>query len=818
MKLLIIYLHFLPLSLYCQAKTYYVSTTGNDQNNGLSLSGAWQTLGKVSAADLEPGDKVLFKRGDVFTGSLTLSRSGLPGNPIVIGAYGSGEKPVISGLTGIRGWVSLGGNIWEAPLAGGAYVNTVVVSNRLQGMGRYPNIDAANRGYLTYNSPVGSSGITGSTDAGTTNWTGAELVIRKQHWVIDRGKILKHSGQQISYSGTPPNNGGTAGFGYFIQNDPKTLDRQHEWYYNPQAQTLRMYSSVNPATLNVRASTTDVLVAVSGQSYITFDNIAFSGGDASNLYLFNTRFNVIRYCDFDFMGQDGITGDGSSYTNIQYCTFTNSNSNACYFKSVTSGLETNYTTISHCAIKNMGLLPGMGGQNDDQHVGIHCHNTSLVEYCTLDSIGGNAIIFRGDSSVVRYNYITNFNLTVDDAAGIYSHGGFDKKGREVYGNVIINGRGAPEGTADGYSGSSGIYIDDLSANVNIHDNTVADCARAGIHLHNSHEITIRRNTVYNCTIQVLFDHTGFPDHPFRNMNVKSNILFSAQPSQMLVYHQTLADDIRRFGAFDSNYYARPIDPSGVIYTQYDDGTGALGAYYDLPSWKKVYGWDLHSSTPQPFEPYKVTNATGPNLVTNGSFNSDNNGVSVLNNAGEISARPDTKLDGSALKVTASSGLAQVMIHMGPAAANQTYRIRFSLLGSSHKANLAASLVNADFSSGYGTRIYVPLTDKRTENEFLYKTTHGYSDLTLFLSCRAEMAGMPFWIDNVDVRNVTATFTNPFSLLKFVHNGSNAPVSYSLNGTYKDVRNVTYENKIILKAFSSAILIKVSPAAGFRTSG
>src|SRR5439155_206440 len=78
--------------------TYYVDdVAGNDSNSGTSESTAWRTLGKVSNVTLAPGDRVLFKRGGVWAGPLTLSKAGTADRPITIGSYGSGALPVIQG-------------------------------------------------------------------------------------------------------------------------------------------------------------------------------------------------------------------------------------------------------------------------------------------------------------------------------------------------------------------------------------------------------------------------------------------------------------------------------------------------------------------------------------------------------------------------------------------------------------------------------------------------------------------------------------------------------------------------------------------------
>lgn len=79
--------------------TYYVNQDGgNDNNAGTSESEAWSSLDKINSTTFQPGDKILFERGDVWTGQLSPKGSGEKGSPIVIGAYGTGEeRPRIDG-------------------------------------------------------------------------------------------------------------------------------------------------------------------------------------------------------------------------------------------------------------------------------------------------------------------------------------------------------------------------------------------------------------------------------------------------------------------------------------------------------------------------------------------------------------------------------------------------------------------------------------------------------------------------------------------------------------------------------------------------
>jgi hypothetical protein len=80
------------------AATYYISQTeGNDAFSGTSPEAPWRHFARLDALTLQPGDQVLLKRGDAWRETLGIRNSGAPGNPIVFGAYGTGERPLILG-------------------------------------------------------------------------------------------------------------------------------------------------------------------------------------------------------------------------------------------------------------------------------------------------------------------------------------------------------------------------------------------------------------------------------------------------------------------------------------------------------------------------------------------------------------------------------------------------------------------------------------------------------------------------------------------------------------------------------------------------
>lgn len=81
-------------------RIFFVSSTGQDANDGLSPKGAISSIAQLRKILLQAGDTVLFRKGDTFVGSLSglsVSPKVAGSLPIYFGTYGSGAEPVITG-------------------------------------------------------------------------------------------------------------------------------------------------------------------------------------------------------------------------------------------------------------------------------------------------------------------------------------------------------------------------------------------------------------------------------------------------------------------------------------------------------------------------------------------------------------------------------------------------------------------------------------------------------------------------------------------------------------------------------------------------
>ncbi|HSP88887.1 MAG TPA: hypothetical protein VLN45_12195, partial [Ignavibacteriaceae bacterium] len=94
----LIFFFSLSIHLFSQT-TYYISNSqGNDSNNGTSQSSPWKSFTNINNTNLNPGDQVLFRKGDTWTNQeLLIDRSGNSSNPITFSSYGSGSRPILIG-------------------------------------------------------------------------------------------------------------------------------------------------------------------------------------------------------------------------------------------------------------------------------------------------------------------------------------------------------------------------------------------------------------------------------------------------------------------------------------------------------------------------------------------------------------------------------------------------------------------------------------------------------------------------------------------------------------------------------------------------
>jgi parallel beta-helix repeat protein len=573
---------FLFVSLITSATDYYVKTAGSDSNTGLSDGQAWQTIDKVNATSLIGGDRVFFNRGDTFYGTLMINFSGSANNPIIYSAYGTGLAPVITAFTTLTAWTNVGGGIYSKAVypTYGPDVNMVTVNGVNTPLGRWPDT-----GWNIIDNGYGGNTQFSAIDLPSfPSYTGGEVVIRKNAWIIDRNYISNHTGQLITYnsvSGYSPNDG----TGYFIQKDMDALTSVGEWFYT--AGVVYMYfGGYSPTIFTVKLSTLAQNIYIQGKNYITITGLTLEGANRSAVYISSSDYVTVQECRIQFAGDAGIDGGHNGGNSSLALSLINDTIEDVQNHGIYLETEFDGALIQGNVLNRIGLLPGMCFSGDGQNMGMRINGSNhIIEYNRLTNLGYLGIEFGGNNVKCRFNTVSVFCSVKDDGSGIYT-ASFNTMwtGREINNNIVLNGVGAAFNSM--YGETNGIYADQRNSNLAIYGNTVFNCTN-GIFLHNTHETQVYDNTLYaNRDAQINFNHSSYdwPDDPIRNLEIENNlVLAKLRPAYAYRMEFHDQDNYFLFGTSDYNVICRfreeTTPPDLIMRIHYTN--------YTLAQWKAI---------------------------------------------------------------------------------------------------------------------------------------------------------------------------------------------------------------------------------------
>jgi parallel beta-helix repeat protein len=545
--------------------TYYVKNGGSDGAAGTSDATAWGTITKVNtvwaAGTFAPGDSILFKRGNTFYGTITISESGTIGSPIILGAYGTGDKPIITGLSTLSDWTLYSGNIYQASVSGAeAETNMVLIDGISTAMGRYPDAGT----WLTYTTATSSS-ITDPELPDSPNWTGAEIAINKYDWVIDRCLVTSHStGGSLQFT----NLGGTGGLDpnrkYFFQNDIRCLTTTNEWYHDGGTTTFYIYG--DPSSKDIKVATLNKLIYNNGYDYIHINDLALIGSISHAVHLTSTaEYNQILNCEINYAGGSAIENYTGNHTDVHYNTIQHCN-NGIYLV----GTNINVTNNN---INNIAMIAG--APFIAHGTAIFINNTEVtIQYNNIEYTGWSAINTSSIATfTIQYNFINYPVQVLDDGGGIYYTSSSGT--RLVDHNIVLNsGVGAPADVAI----ARGIYLDSYSSGSTVSNNIVAGCIEAGYQVHAGDNNILINNLAFNNGIGILFQKiVGVSENTYAH----DNKFIAKDASQICLQEYGYSDaEMQGWGNLNYNYYARPIDDDYVFYYS---GLYTLAQYKTLMS-------------------------------------------------------------------------------------------------------------------------------------------------------------------------------------------------------------------------------------------
>ncbi len=576
----IVALVFMFLVNVSHATNYYVSTSGSDSNSGTSESQPWKSLTKVNSFTFSPGDQILFKRGEEWSGTITVKSSGTSGSPIVYGAYGSGDKPKIYGSEEITGWTKYSGNIYKASFS--KDIEQLFVDDTRMMLARTPN-----SGYHLISS-VGSSTTYSSESLNSSiDYTGAIWIGRTEAWSMVTLKVQSSSANTVRLESAPTYDL-NEGEGFILIDKLDLLDSSGEWYYDSSSQTVYLWhpDGSSPDNSIVRASVYSDIISMSGVEYIEIKNLNLLHGEKS-IYTYISSNLVIENIEVFNPAITGIQIAGGSSDNVAV----NNNyiEGAIYYGIKSSAKNSEFSgnevvnTAMHSALGKSGLAVNSGNSIESRG------DNNVISYNRIKDSGYNGIRFYGINTEVKYNFIDGACVVLDDGGGIYSWSSdislAASEGSVVKNNIVLNVDGNIDGRmlTDRMKGH-GIYMDNNMHDVLIENNTVAYCGATNIFLHdNGDGMEIVNNTLMGAKegVAIYQDSGG-------ERNVKNNIIYSFETNTLGTgVERILGCRYNSYGNFDYNTYINHYNTDEIFNNQLD--------YVNFNTWRSKTGQDTNST-------------------------------------------------------------------------------------------------------------------------------------------------------------------------------------------------------------------------------
>jgi uncharacterized repeat protein (TIGR02543 family) len=568
---------------------FFISPDGNDNNNGTSSLTPWRTLQKVNSSNFPKGSVIAFERGGEWYGQLKV-----PTSDITITSYGNGENPVIHGWKTLSGWKSEGNGLYSLiDNSLPSDIKLLTINGTIKRRGRFPK-----SGWWVYSSGSGNQtgSISSNSLSGQPNFSGGQIVLSKNAWVIDVATISSHSGVTINYNGASKsavNNG----YGFFIQNHIACLSEFGDWMYNGSTKKLTMYFGPDsPNSITVKVSSIETLISSENKGNITIEHLSLEGsnGNMINLESSSTVNNfIIQNCNIRKSGRDGINADSNIHNiTLQNSVIEDTQNNGIY------ATASNVDVLNNTFRRNY-IDPGSGQNGNHKGVTIALNTWGWNGRRGYNIIGNriyesgyHAIRYAGSDILIEKNYIYKYNITAVDGGGIYTYGyGAELTTNKIVRyNIVLNPDFVmpvvkPSPTEETF----GIYFDNYTDNV-VCEYNIIGYAWVGAYFHESSNITFQNNIIFKSRSNAL-DYRDANNNKIQNINNQFNKVYVLSGKRALWTQRRNTADINNFGIIDNNYY---INPSEGVYVRkhfdslFDDLT--------LAQWRSKYKFDINTKT------------------------------------------------------------------------------------------------------------------------------------------------------------------------------------------------------------------------------
>lgn len=542
--------------------TFFVSNTGNDNNNGtinnpfLTLEGARNAVRRLKGSrKLAKGNIVVYIRGGVYyrdkSFSLDSTDSATANSPILYKAYNN-EKVTITGGINLDStkFVKVTDNnilnriidknarnyIYKYDLSTSnidyasnskdiTEVPELFYNNQPLTPARWPNNDYVYTGPIISNND--SNYIFKFKEDRELLWKDTNDIWLSGYWnhnwadsTVKLG-FMDISNKQFIINQNIPY-GMRENQRYFVFNLLEELDMPGEYCIDKANKKIYIYppSSINKSSIYLSQLKVP-FITMNNTSYVTIEGLNFESGRNIAITINGGQNNVIACCTIRNISKDAVTINGGNYNGVQSCSIYNTGAGGVL---ITAGDRDklvaannyadnneiyNYARIRKTyfpAIKLDGV--GIRASHNDIHDAPH-----------------QAIQFEGNDNIIEYNKIYDIAQDTDDVGAIYAWQDWTFRGNILRYNYIYD----IISTNDKISkvGKVGIYLDASVSGDEIYGNIFRNVDRAML-IDDGRDHVISNNLIINCKLSsIYFGERGFTESSNQLYNNLSKVPYQS---------------------------------------------------------------------------------------------------------------------------------------------------------------------------------------------------------------------------------------------------------------------------------------------------
>ncbi|TNJ41534.1 right-handed parallel beta-helix repeat-containing protein [Tamlana fucoidanivorans] len=516
-KLLISCLSFFICStIYSQ--TIYVSTNGNDTNDG-SENAPYKSFSKAVSV-MTSGDICIIK-GGTYEEPLIINKSGISGSYLTFKAA-NGETVNIKATRKLTGWQQHSGTIYKTNvnMSIDSRFRAVYHHGEYMDLARWPNNTDNNRWTIDCH-PVsggGSGNYITATGIPDIDWeNGGLLYYLGAHsgtsWTrpITGSSATRIDHQQVDITKWPfgihnpevwRSNPGNERGQFYLFNKLEALDYAREWYYDSAANMIYFQPADGnlPVDGTVEYAVSKYVAEITGD-YVKLEGLDFFGGSIKIHN--NADNNQIINCKI-IHGSEGH--DSLSNTSAQV------GEAALEVLGANTLIQGNI--IDHSSVSGIHIMAWAGAHNcvvekntisNTDYNGIHASpirtsadNLKILKN-TIFNTGRDGMYVAGTNCEVAYNDVSASQKINSDSGIFYTVGNANPKNNEIHHNWFH------DATAPAYSHSpdspakaAGIYLDNNSKGYTVHHNVVWNVSWSAYQVNwNNVGLNFYHNTIWN---------------------------------------------------------------------------------------------------------------------------------------------------------------------------------------------------------------------------------------------------------------------------------------------------------------------------------